>query len=65
MHIRAVYSCALTDIILLFLFEWGWRKETKIELTRERQIAHIVIVAFIIFGNIAFFLERQRSKKKF
>jgi len=30
-----------------------------------QSIAHIVIVAFIIFGNIAYFLERQRSKKKF
>ncbi len=30
-----------------------------------QSIAHIVIVAFIIFGNIAFYLERQRSKKKF
>lgn len=30
-----------------------------------QSIAHIVIVLFIIFGNIAFYLERQRSKKKF
>lgn len=30
-----------------------------------QSIAHIVIVLFIVFGNIAFFLERQRSKKKF
>ncbi len=30
-----------------------------------QSIAHIVIVLFIIFGNIAYFLERQRSKKTF
>jgi len=30
-----------------------------------QSIAHIVIVLFIIFGNVAFYLERQRSKKKF
>jgi len=30
-----------------------------------QSIAHIVIVLFIIFGNIAFYLERQRSKKTF
>ena len=30
-----------------------------------QSIAHIVIVMFIIFGNIAFYLERQRSKKTF
>lgn len=30
-----------------------------------QSFAHIVIVLFIIFGNIAFYLERQRSKKKF
>ena len=30
-----------------------------------QSIAHVVIVLFIIFGNIAFFLERQRSKKVF
>ena len=30
-----------------------------------QSIAHIVIVLFIIFGNIAFYLERQRSKKVF
>jgi len=30
-----------------------------------QSIAHVVIVLFIIFGNIAFYLERQRSKKKF
>ena len=28
-----------------------------------QSIAHLVIVLFIIFGNIAFYLERQRSKK--
>ncbi len=28
-----------------------------------QSIAHLVIVLFIIFGNISFFLERQRSKK--
>ncbi|MFQ6605219.1 MAG: hypothetical protein ACE5D8_06660 [Fidelibacterota bacterium] len=28
-----------------------------------QSIAHVVIVLFIVFGNIAFFLERQRSKK--
>ena len=30
-----------------------------------QSIAHIVIVLFIIFGNIAYYLERQRSKKTF
>ena len=30
-----------------------------------QSIAHIVIVMFIIFGNIAYYLERQRSKKTF
>ena len=30
-----------------------------------QSIAHVVIVLFIIFGNIAFYLERQRSKKTF
>ena len=28
-----------------------------------QSIAHVVIVAFIIFGNVAFYLERKRSKK--
>jgi hypothetical protein len=28
-----------------------------------QSFAHLVIVAFIIFGNIAYFLERKRSKK--
>ncbi len=28
-----------------------------------QSIAHIVIVAFIIFGNVAYYLERKRSKK--
>ncbi len=28
-----------------------------------QSVAHIVIVAFIIFGNISFFIERRRSKK--
>tara|TARA_B100000315_G_scaffold260061_2_gene319037 strand:- start:5472 stop:6308 length:837 start_codon:yes stop_codon:yes gene_type:complete len=28
-----------------------------------QSIAHLVIVLFIIFGNIAFYLERQRAKK--
>lgn len=28
-----------------------------------QSVAHLVIVLFIIFGNVAFFLERQRSKK--
>jgi len=28
-----------------------------------QSIAHLVIVAFIIFGNLAFYLERKRSKK--
>ncbi len=28
-----------------------------------QSVAHLVIVLFIIFGNISFFLERQRSKK--
>ncbi len=28
-----------------------------------QSVAHIVIVAFIIFGNISFFVERRRSKK--
>ena len=30
-----------------------------------QSIAHVVIVLFIIFGNIAYYLERQRSKKTF
>ena len=29
-----------------------------------QSIAHIVIVAFIVFGNIAFFLERRSKKAK-
>ena len=28
-----------------------------------QSIAHLVIVLFIIFGNVAFFIERQRQKK--
>ena len=28
-----------------------------------QSIAHLVIVFFIIFGNIAFFLERRKQKK--
>ncbi len=28
-----------------------------------QSVAHIIIVAFIIFGNISFFIERRRSKK--
>ena len=28
-----------------------------------QSVAHLVIVAFIVFGNISFFLERRRSKK--
>ena len=28
-----------------------------------QSIAHLVIVLFIVFGNISYFLERQRSKK--
>jgi len=28
-----------------------------------QSVAHLVIVAFIIFGNIAFFIERRRSRK--
>jgi hypothetical protein len=28
-----------------------------------QSIAHLVIVLFIIFGNVAYFLERKRSKK--
>jgi hypothetical protein len=28
-----------------------------------QSVAHLVIVAFIIFGNISFFIERKRSKK--
>ena len=28
-----------------------------------QSIAHVVIVLFIIFGNVAFFIERQRQKK--
>ncbi len=28
-----------------------------------QSIAHLVIVAFIIFGNVAYFLERKRQKK--
>jgi len=28
-----------------------------------QSVAHIVIVAFIVFGNISFFLERKRSRK--
>jgi hypothetical protein len=28
-----------------------------------QSIAHLVIVAFIVFGNVAFYLERQRQKK--
>lgn len=28
-----------------------------------QSIAHLVIVAFIIFGNVAYYLERKRSKK--
>lgn len=28
-----------------------------------QSVAHLVIVGFIIFGNISFFLERRRSKK--
>lgn len=28
-----------------------------------QSVAHVVIVAFIIFGNISFFVERRRSKK--
>jgi len=28
-----------------------------------QSVAHLVIVAFIIFGNISFFVERRRSKK--
>ena len=28
-----------------------------------QSVAHIVIVGFIIFGNISFFVERRRSKK--
>ncbi len=28
-----------------------------------QSVAHIVIVLFIVFGNVAFFLERQRAKK--
>lgn len=28
-----------------------------------QSVAHLVIVAFIVFGNIAFFVERRRSKK--
>jgi len=28
-----------------------------------QSIAHLVIVGFIIFGNVAFYLERKRSKK--
>ena len=28
-----------------------------------QSVAHIVIVAFIIFGNISFFIERKRSRK--
>jgi hypothetical protein len=30
-----------------------------------QSFAHLVIVAFIIFGNIAYYLERKRSKKTF
>ena len=26
-------------------------------------IAHLVIIVFIIFGNITFFIERKRQKK--
>jgi hypothetical protein len=28
-----------------------------------QSVAHLVIVGFIIFGNISFFVERRRSKK--
>ena len=28
-----------------------------------QSVAHVVIVLFIIFGNVAFFIERQRQKK--
>ena len=28
-----------------------------------QSVAHVVIVLFIVFGNIAYFLERQRAKK--
>jgi hypothetical protein len=28
-----------------------------------QSVAHLVIVLFIVFGNIAFFLERKRSNK--
>ncbi len=28
-----------------------------------QSVAHVIIVAFIIFGNISFFVERRRSKK--
>ncbi|MFQ6674407.1 MAG: hypothetical protein ACE5GH_06450, partial [Fidelibacterota bacterium] len=30
-----------------------------------QSIAHLVIVLFIIFGNVAYYIERKRSRKKF
>ncbi|MFQ6676547.1 MAG: hypothetical protein ACE5LH_09435, partial [Fidelibacterota bacterium] len=29
-----------------------------------QSIAHVVIVLFIIFGNITFYIERKRARKK-
>jgi hypothetical protein len=38
------------------------RSEQAVKLMGPQTVAHLVIIAFVIVGNIAFFADRRRQK---